>query len=237
MATGGRITPGSDISKMQYGLEALTLIAETSHAADRRVAAHVLTTEGIATCVHAGIDTLEHCRFQDPDGSYRYAEEVLARMAAQGTYVSLTMAGNMRDAMLARRADPQGYTPSEVDAGRFRTEADMVRRGLRTFVTSDAGVTRARFEEFPLSVACMCHLLGVDPIQAIAHATGRAAQALGIEAETGTIEPGKVADLIVVDGDPARDIDDLARIRTVYRGGRPVVRNGAVATAADTRKG
>ena len=236
MATGGRITPGSDISKMQYGLEALTLIAETAHAADRRVAAHVLTTEGITTCVHAGIDTLEHCRFQDPDGAYRYDEAVLARMAAQGTYVSLTMAGNMRDAMLAKRADPAGYTPSVVDAGRFRTEADMVGRGLRTFVTSDAGVTRARFEEFPLSVACMTHLLGVDPVAAIAHATGRAAEALGIEADTGTVAPGKAADLIVVDGDPTRDIDDLMRIRSVYRGGRAVVRDGAVATAADARK-
>jgi imidazolonepropionase-like amidohydrolase len=231
MATGGRITSGSNMHALQYDQAALDTIASEAHRLFRRVAAHVLGTDGIAACVRAGIDTLEHCRWQDPDGSYRYEEGTLAEMESQGTYVSLTMAGNIRDLLDLKRADPNGFAPGIVEAERFRTESDMVRRGLNTFVTSDAGVTRCRFDEFAQSVACVVEFLGVDPVAAVAHATGRAARALGIDHEVGTLEEGKVADILIVDGDVANDIDALARVRTVVRSGRIVAEGGAVRLA------
>ena len=237
MATGGRITSGSNIHALQYDRATLDVIAAEAHRLSRRVAAHVLCTDAIAACVDAGIDTLEHCRWQDPDGSFRYEEDVLERMAQRGTHVSLTMAGNIRDLLSARRRDLDAFSLGLEERERFRTESDMVRRGLNTFVTSDAGVTRCAFDEFPQSVACATHFLGLTPVDAIAHATGRAANALGIEASVGTLEPGKVADLVLVDGDVANDIDLLARVTTVMRSGRVVAQHGAVRSPRHHGKG
>ena len=129
MATGGRMTRDSNTLQLQYSPETLEMIASEAHRLSRRVAAHVLSTEGIRVCVDAQIDTLEHCRWQDETEAFDYDEAVLSQMARQGTYVSLTMAGNIRDLLLEKRRTPQGFTLGPVERERFRTEADMFNRG------------------------------------------------------------------------------------------------------------
>lgn len=236
MASGGRITSDSNIFALQYSEQDLELLCAEAHRLSRRVAAHVLFSEGIRACVNAGVDTLEHCRWQDPAGHFDYNESVLGRIEQQGTFVSLTMAGNIRDLLALRRSSPGKFALGEVERERFRTEADMVRRGLNTFVTSDAGVTRTKFDQFYLSVACACEFLGLAPTEAVEHVTSRAAQALGIAHDVGTIEPGRIADLVVVHGDVSKDVDSLKDVHLVVKGGRVVAKDGAVIAAGDFRR-
>lgn len=228
MATGGRMTRNSNILRAQYSTEELRAIVDEARRLERRVAAHVLSTEGIRNSVAAGVDTLEHCNWQDEHGAWSFDEDLLASMQAQGTHVSITIVGYMRDAYAAWRQDPKGSPLSDLLAHRFAMEGEMFARGLNAFITSDAGVPGSHFAELYRSVAVAVAWHGLDPLTAIAAVTSRAADALGIAREVGTLERGKRADLIVVDGDPASDIDDLGLPRVVYQGGKVVCVDGAV---------
>jgi len=79
------------------------------------------------------------------------------------------------------------------------------------------------FRDFALSVECYQMMMEVSASQTIQAATESAARALGLEAEIGTVEPGKVADLLVLDADPLADLADVRRVAYVLRSGRTVV--------------
>ena len=70
--------------------------------------------------------------------------------------------------------------------------------------------------------------LGLSPLEAIHAATGEAARAIGIGDKVGTLQAGRAADMLVVDGDPSVRISDLRLVRMVIKGGRTVVENGVV---------
>ena len=237
MATGGRMTRNSNIYRAQYSTDELRAIVAEARRLERRVAAHVLSTEGIRNSVDAEVDTLEHCNWQDGEGGWSFDEAVLAKIEAQGTHVSITLVGYMRDAYLAWRDDPEGAPLTPVLERRFALEKEMFARGLNAFITSDAGVPGTRFDELHLSVAVGVAWLGLDALSGIAAVTSRAARALGVDDRVGTLEAGKLADLLVVRGDPTRDIAALATPHRVYQGGQVVSVEGAVLPADARRLG
>lgn len=89
-----------------------------------------------------------------------------------------------------------------------------------------------RFDEFPYSSAVAVDRLGLAPVDAIAHATSHAARALRIDAQVGTVAPGKRADLSLVDGDPSQGVLDLRNVRTVIQNGTFRVWDGLLASTA-----
>jgi imidazolonepropionase-like amidohydrolase len=99
-------------------------------------------------------------------------------------------------------------------------------------LSSDAGVRYTRFEDFALTLVCAVEALGLTPVEAIHRATAVPADALGIGADVGTVEVGKRADLVLVEGDPASDVSDMLAVRTVWRDGRVVAAGGRVAAPA-----
>ncbi|MEX2502106.1 MAG: amidohydrolase family protein [Trueperaceae bacterium] len=236
MATGGRLTPNSAMLQPQYSPRELVALVEEATRLGRPVAAHVLSTEGIRRCVAAGVRTLEHCMWQDEDGRYAIDDATLERIRQDGTFVSLTVVGTMRTAWRAYREDPAGAPLPAALATRFAVEAEMIRRGVAYFVTSDAGVPACRFDEFPFSLAVATEWLGLTPIDAIAAATSKAARALGIDDWVGTLEAGKDADVLVVDGDPSDDVLALRDVRAVFQRGALRVVDGRVATAPSRRR-
>lgn len=231
MATGGRLTPNSAMLGAQYTRAELAAIVEEATRLNRPVAAHVLSSEGIRRCLDAGVRTLEHCMWHDANGHYVIDDEALERIRLNGTFVSLTIVGTMRNAWRAFRNDPNGSALDASLATRFAAEAEMIRRGVAYFITSDAGVPACRFDEFALSLAVAVDWLGLTPLQAITAATSKAARALGIDDAVGTLEAGKVADVVVVEGDPSQDVLALRDVRSVFQGGRLQVDDGRVATA------
>ena len=104
----------------------------------------------------------------------------------------------------------------------------MVTLGVPVAAGTDAGVSLVRFDTLPDELRIYVAELGLTPLQAIHAATGAAAKAIGIDGTVGTLVPGRMADLVAVDGDPSAHIDALRSVRTVLKGGRVVVENGVV---------
>jgi imidazolonepropionase-like amidohydrolase len=215
MATGARSVAREDPEPAQMTREELAAIVDEAHRMGVRVAAHVEGLEGGRIAVEEGVDTIEHGL------SLHRAPELLARMAEQGIVLVPTLT-TFHD--LAERFASE-FVPALVEqAERQREEA------YRTLVAAhEAGVSLAMgFDSGPpganaLELVRMAEG-GLGAAEAIRAATEGSARAMGLT-DVGTVEPGKLADLVVVDGDPLADVrvlTDPARIWLVLKDGRPV---------------
>jgi imidazolonepropionase-like amidohydrolase len=150
-------------------------------------------------------------------------------MAARGITAAPTLAASFRAAQAkaagARVGLREGMIPIPV---RQQNARRLREAGVRVVVGTDAGAALARFDE---AVHVEMELLvgaGWSALDAIRAATLDAAMAVGLDKEIGTVEPGKVADLVVVRGDPARSISDMRQVMHVLKGGRIVAGSGLV---------
>ena len=217
VATGGVMTPGVDPRAAQLTLEELRAGVDEAHRARRRAAAHAMADEGIAWCLDAGIDTIEHGVF--------LTEALAARMARQGTALVATLVaphaiveGGL-DAGIPAFAVTKSVALRERHLESFRL---ALRAGVVIAAGTDAGTPLNPHGTIVPELALMV-AAGMEPLQALRAATSDAARALGLEAETGSVAPGLVADLIAVEGDPATDVKALDAIRLVIADGRTVL--------------
>jgi imidazolonepropionase-like amidohydrolase len=214
MATGGRMTPGTDIGRAQYTADEIRVAVEEACRAGVTVAAHALGTAGIRNATQAGVNTIEHCNWLTPDGRVDLDEAIATRMAERGTAVVPTLV-------------PLARTAAALREQIVRSVRRIRELGVRVVAGTDAGVSLTPFDSLPRELEILVSEVGLSPLEAIQAATGDAAQALGIADTVGTLQPGRAADFIVVDGDPSMRIADVRAVRRVIKGGRSVVRNGA----------
>lgn len=213
MATGGMMTPSSDPYAAQYSADALGQLVAEAHACGMRVAAHALSTQGVRAAVEAGVDTIEHFATitsarQDYDAS------LAAAVQDVGIVVGVTAHHSLRD--LLKSGDLEQVT------ARLAPHRALREAGVRLVVHSDAGTPGTRFEDFAQSVEIFMHGMQVPIPAAITAATAGAAAALGIGQCTGSVRPGKQADLLIVDGPLDRDIRSLRRPVMVLKGGMQI---------------
>ena len=109
---------------------------------------------------------------------------------------------------------------------RFEILRDMWDRGVKFVTGMDSGMTNARFDDFAYIPQVMVEEMDITPMEAIVCATQTSAECLGIEGETGTLEVGKAADVVIVDGDPTIDIKALHNVNTIVSQGNIVKRDG-----------
>jgi len=217
-ATGGVLSQGTTVGTRQYDDEELAAVVRVSRFHDRRVAAHAHGAEGIAAAARAGVTTIEHGSFLDEAGA--------RAMVENGTWLVPTlMAGLMvgSDSGAARLPEWAAVKGRAAWAASQRGIRLAQQRGVRIAFGTDAGVfphgTNGR--EFELLVSYG----GLTPMQAIQTATMNAAIALGRDADVGTVEAGRFADLVAVEGDPLRDITILRRPALVMKGGQIVMQS------------
>lgn len=225
MATGGAGDPQTNRHRAQYSAVELRLIVEEAERLRRRVTAHVNATEGIRNAVSAGVHILSHCDWLGPrEGTLDYDEALVETMALHGAYVDFDVGG----------LKPHSPTDTEgqhwdgwpiVPKRRWDMIEHMRSKGVHVFLTTDA-VGRGACSIAKAAVR-MVRETGLSPAEVIGMITAIPAEALGIEHDTGTIEPGKSADIIALDGSPLEDITALERVRDVFAGGTAVVREGA----------
>jgi imidazolonepropionase-like amidohydrolase len=234
MATGGRMTPGTNVGRAQFSVVELRTIVEDAHRLGRRVAAHCLGTEGIAFAVEAGVDTVEHGNWLDPTGdAVRFDDAVASTMAARGIYRNMA---TQPSRVIAEKPLNQPFSQSErrlLEASQERWH--WFRRGIELGVPSFFS-TDAIFGQWPdacsdlawlaISIAERAGITALDTLRMI---TSTPAAALGLERQVGSITPGKVADLLVVRGNPLRSMRSLLDVVAVYQAGLPVVATGAPA--------
>jgi imidazolonepropionase-like amidohydrolase len=216
--SGGVFSMKTSPDARNYTLEEIEAICDEANSQGRRVAAHAIATQGIKNAILGGVTTVEH-------GS-KLDHEAVQMMLDHGTYLVPTLAIGHNSF-----ASNDPHVPDYVRA-KGSSVVDQHRRSVR--MAAEAGVKivlgtdGSDFAPFGNNAQELELLVeaGIKPIDALRAGTSVAAAALGIDGFTGSIAPGKAADLLVVDGNPLQDVRilrDLARIKRVYLGGRLVV--------------
>lgn len=220
MATGGFLTPGTNVGRAQLGLPELAAIVDAAHAHDRRVAAHAHGTEGIALAVRAGVDTVEHCSWTDPTGAVTIADPNLLDAMAQAGQ-SIVSAGPLCSDMLAWFHHRQF-----ADTPPIRRQLALWENALRAHhhgVTVALG-TDSMFGALPETrdlearLTALVELAGWDRLDALQLVTGNAARVLG-DPHRGIIAPNAVADIAVFPGDLTTDLSGLTTPLAVWKHG------------------
>ncbi len=212
MATGGFLTTGSAPWSAQFTTAELSAVTREAHRLGMRVAAHAHGTEGIARAVAAGADTIEHCSFAGPDGEFGsdFDPALAEQIAVAGIFVCPTI--NVTAPAMRERHGP-------VLKGVIR---GLHRLGVPLIAGTDAGTEDCPHDAYACGLEALAEA-GLPAREVLDAATRRAARALGVEDRTGSIAPGKDADLIAIRGDPLRDVSALHRIELVVTRGRQVI--------------
>ncbi|SNS89471.1 Imidazolonepropionase [Geodermatophilus pulveris] len=213
MATGGVLTPGVTPTQTALLPEELAAVAQEAHNSGRRVTTHAIGRAGIHNALLAGIDSVEHGFYLD--------DELLELAVAQGTFLVPTMLAVDGIVRNGRAGGIPGWAvdKAEAEAAQQRKSfADAVSSGMRIAAGTDAGTPFNPHDDLAAELALMVRH-GLSPMQALVAATGAAAENLGLAHEIGTLEVGKLADLVLVDGDPVEDVAATGRVALVVKDG------------------
>jgi imidazolonepropionase-like amidohydrolase len=212
------MSPNDEPGASGFSPQEIETIVYEARAAGKTVMAHAQATQGIKNAVLGGIASIEH-------GIY-LTEEVIDEMIRRGTYLVATLVAPL---WVIRRAenDPANVPPyalrkaREVLADHHASFRMAVEKGVKIAMGTDTGVgphgTNA--EELEVMVTA-----GLSPMQAIVATTKTAAECANIGHLTGTLAPGRFADLLVVDGDPLADIKLLQnrdKLALIMKDGKP----------------
>jgi imidazolonepropionase-like amidohydrolase len=216
----GGVAVKSDHNVRNMTQEELEAIVDEAHAFNKPVAAHCFTADGQRMCVKAGVDTIEHMVYTD--------DEAIEQIKESGRYVIPTLL-HRSDVAIARRREHGASNGliskmKEIQPACFETFQRMRSAGVKIAMGTDTTVDPEMGEnarELELYVQ-----LGMSPMEALKTATRNAAEALGMLPEVGTVENGKLADLLAVEGDPSQDVhvlQDRERIKLVMKEGEAYV--------------
>jgi imidazolonepropionase-like amidohydrolase len=214
IATTGGVNSriGAGLGQQMFDDE-VRAIVETAKLYGKKVAVHAHGQDGVKVALAAGVNSIEHGTTLD--------DECLELFRRSGAYYVPTLS-TVNGYLERIAADPNAYSPAvraKVD-WRIRITGESLRKavpkGVKIAFGTDAGVSKhgRNADEFELMVK---H--GMTPAQALEAATVNAADLLGLSADVGTLEPGKRADLIAVDGDPLADVTVLKRVPFVMKDG------------------
>jgi imidazolonepropionase-like amidohydrolase len=216
MGTGGFGKDGERLDRSELSVAQLRAAAETAHAAGRRLTVHAYGAQGIRDAVLAGADSVEHATFVD--------DETLALLRERAVFIVPTLTNTYRVATEGAR----GGVPPFIVAGAAAVFPTMLaaagrafRAGVKTAVGTDAGSWLNRHADIATELRLRVEA-GATSLDALVMATRWSAECLGVAGEVGTLEPGKLADLLVLDGDPLADLSAVERIHAVYKEGRRV---------------
>lgn len=221
MVTGGAMTPGTDPGVQQMSEKELAAGIAEARSAGKKTAAHAKGETGILSSVKAGIDSIEH-------GTV-LTEEILGLMQEYGTFVTFTLS----PMHYLEKCGTAWGIPREIveKALKFKRRRDLsvkmaIEYGIRTTLGTDAGTPLNSHGCNALELKKMLES-GFSPVQILISATSRAAMLLGISHETGSIEKGLSADLLVLDRDPLTCLDNFSgHIETVIFKGKILDRTG-----------
>lgn len=226
--SGGNATPGSNPLASQYSLEEFRAATDEAHRLGKHVAAHVHPTTAIRLALEAGVDCLEHCTWLRP-GGLGIDEPLMEEIVSRGIYVSLGLPSTWYRVPLDEIQDVMDKEGREELLGpRYESIQRMFESGAKVVSSSDAGSTATRIDELGLLLEFLVNQLGIPVQTVIMSATSLAAEAIGLGRETGSLEVGKKADIILVDDDPTTDITALQRVDIVMKDGIVVAGGGNV---------
>jgi imidazolonepropionase-like amidohydrolase len=215
-ATGGVLSKGDDPNAAQYTLEEMKAIVADAHRLGRKVAAHAHGAQGVIFASEAGVDSVEHGHLMN--------DEAIATLKKNGTYLVPTlylMDWHRENAAKANLPDFLQKKMVMVSAQGQNAAKKAFGAGVKIGFGTDAAVYPHGLNAHEFAVYVR---LGMTPLQAIQTATINDADLIGWPDKVGTLEPGRWADIIAVDGDPLQDVAVLQHVKFVMKGGS-VVKN------------
>jgi imidazolonepropionase-like amidohydrolase len=222
--SGGVLSLVDEVDTPQLTPAEMAALVDESHRLRKKVAVHCHGDQAAREAIEAGVDSIEHGSFMKP--------ETLTRMKNKGTFLTPTL---MATEWIMSKLDnyPPALQAKAKAAGAARS--DMFRNAVKLGVKISFGTDAAVFphgqnaKEFKLMVD-----LGMTPIDALKSATANDAELLGIAQKVGTLEKGKLADIVAMPGDPASDITATERVFFVMKEGK-IVRNGPPIVSTDAK--
>ena len=224
MTTGARSNELEDPEPLQLTEAELSAVVDEAQRMGFRVSAHAEGLDGCEAAIRLGVDTIEHGMYlnQRPD--------LLAQMAANDQVLVPTLSGYYWMAGLGEVIDPAEAKPApDMPPVLAELAVRNLEEGAATMrAARDHGVKIALGSDMSLATALEYERMifhGLTPAQALTAATSTAAEALGLGDQLGALEEGKLADLVVLDGNPLTDpavLSDRSRIHLVLQRGAPV---------------
>lgn len=220
LATGAVLTPDEQPGAVQFGLDELTVAVEEARKVGKGVAAHAHALQGIRNAVAADVRTIEHGTYLNQD------ERLMATMAERGIFLVPTLKAGF-DILSGDRPGIPDWIREKMKAVQedaMRSVRRAAEFGVPIAMGTDAATPYNYHGDNAMELVWMQEA-GLSPMQAIVASTANAARALGWDAWLGTLEPGKVADLIVVAGNPLdnlRLLADRRAIELVFKDGQVV---------------
>ena len=208
--SGGVLSLGDEVDTPQLTPAEMTALVDESHRLRKRVAVHCHGDQAAREAIEAGVDSIEHGSFMKP--------ETLTMMKKKGTFLTPTL---MASEWIMSKLD--NYPPAlqakakAATAARSEMFRNAVKMGIKISFGTDAAVYPhgQNAKEFKLMVD-----LGMSAIDALKSATSNDAELLGIGQKVGTLEKGKLADIIAMPGDPTSDITATERVSFVMKEGK-----------------
>jgi imidazolonepropionase-like amidohydrolase len=218
MASGGAMSPADELSATQYTLEELRAAVEEAAAARTYVMAHAYNDASVRNCLKSGVRSIEHGNLIDEETARLIAEDEAYLVPTLVTYEALSEEGRsygVPDSVIRKIDEAREHG---IRALRFAYEA-----GVKIASGSDllGPLQDRKARELEIKTEVM------SPMESLVSATRTNAELFGMESEIGTIEEGKLADLLIVEGDPLQNIAVLQRredLRLIMKGGR-VIKN------------
>jgi imidazolonepropionase-like amidohydrolase len=207
-ATGGVLSPTDAVDTPQLTQAELDALVTAAHELGRKTAAHAHGAEGAKRAIRAGIDSIEHGTFLD--------DEALRLMRERGTYLVPTL--SVRAGLAETKFPPLVQAKSDLAV---KAQDGLVKRALQMGVKIALGTDAAVYPhgdnalEFVLMAAD-----GMTPAQSLRAGTSVAATLLGLDSKIGTLEPGKLADIVAVPGNPIQDIKTTQSVIFVMKEGK-----------------
>lgn len=219
IASGGVLTPGTSPDQAQFCLEEIRAAVQEAQRAGKRVAAHAHGAAGMKQAVAAGVRSIEHATLMDEEAAEALVQHevfIVPTLSALATTSGCPLGAGVPESVVTKARDMSA-----------RHEASFKKahkRGVRIAMGTDAGTPFNYHGENAQELDRMV-ALGMSPMEAILSATASAAALLGLDDRIGTIQPGKLADLIIVEGNPLKRIAllrDRNRLAGVMLQGRLV---------------
>jgi imidazolonepropionase-like amidohydrolase len=213
--SGGVLSLADEVDTPQLTPAEMAALVDESHRLRRKVAVHCHGDQAAREAIEAGVDSIEHGSFMKP--------ETLAMMKKKGIYLTPTLMAS--EWIMGKLANYPAALQEKAKAA-FNARSEMFRNAVKMGVKISFGTDAAVYphgenaKEFKLMVD-----LGMSPIDALKSATTSDAELFGVAQKLGTLEKGKLADVIAVPGDPTTDITATARVSFVMKEGK-IIRHG-----------
>lgn len=220
MGTGGFGKDGEQLDRCELDVEPIRVATAIAHRAGRKATVHAYGNQGIRNAIAAGADSIEHATFVD--------DETLDALRRRNVFIVPTLTNTYRVATEGEQGGVAPYivkTASQALPIMMANAARAYRARVKMALGTDAGSWLNPHTDVATEIQLRVES-GATPLAALTMATAASAECLGLQALLGSLEPGKIADVVILDGDPLADLTAYRRVHAVYRGGVPIELDG-----------